>query len=126
VRRLLLRFQRRYATVARKHGQIRDTDSRAAILEAIEAGYLRAEPRYKIPQHYRMLSWRADRDVTYLMEWFIPAARAAAKAAGLDTFHKRLAAIQDLGDDLAELEDELLGCFDPDDYTPGGRLKGSR
>ena len=120
MRELLLELQRRLAAIAGQHDEVHDTDSRDAILDAIEAGYLRAESGYRIPQQYRMFSWQADRDVTHLLEWFLPAARDAAERAGLDTFHKRLRAVQNRGDELAEVEEAWFGWFDPADYTRGG------
>jgi hypothetical protein len=70
-----------------------------------------------------MFSWQADRDVTFLLEWFIPAARAIAKKAKLNTFHHRLAAVQDLGKELHYLEDMWFGWFDPESYDEHGNRK---
>jgi hypothetical protein len=123
MRELLLELQRRLAALAEAHPEVHDTDSREAILEAIEVGFLQAKPGYDIPQQYRMFSWQADRDVTYLMEWFIPAARQAAEDAGLNTFHQRLQAVQNLGEELAEVQMVLFDAFDPDDYTPSGQRR---
>ena len=90
--KLLLEFFRRLEAIGAKHPEVTDTDVLDAIAHEIEAGFLRAERGYKPAQTYAMFSWRGDRDVTRLVEWFVPAARAKARIARLNTFHKRLAA----------------------------------
>jgi hypothetical protein len=59
------------------------------------------------------------------LAWFLPAATAAAAAEGLDTFHKRLAAFQNLevtvGPDHVCYND-FFGWADPQRYDESGKV----
>src|SRR4051812_18779735 len=85
VKQIIRQFFRRLAAIQKDHHEISATVN-AAVLD----GFLRAEPGYRLSKTFALPGREGEQDVRSLMEWFLPAARAAAAAAGLDTFHKRL------------------------------------
>ena len=117
---VMLEFFRRLEAICRDHGEVADTDVLDAIADALEGGYVRAETGYKVPRTYQMFSWEGDRDVTLLMEWFVPAASEAAAAAGLDTAHERIAAWNAFRSDELDWTGGGLWSWDPAKFDESG------
>jgi hypothetical protein len=72
-----------------------DTDVRDLMGADIHRGFLRLEPGF-VPSGEYGLEPAANDRVRDAIARFIKAGRLAAKREGLDSFHKRLAAFQDL------------------------------
>jgi hypothetical protein len=78
-----------------------------------------------LPDTFDMDSPEGDQAVREVWEWFLTAARGAAATEGLDTFHKRLAAFQNLNVTVGPQQlcyNDFFGWADPKRYDEFGNV----
>jgi hypothetical protein len=125
VEKVLAELLRRLSAIEDAHAEVGDTEVRERLDDAVHHGFLIPTPGYQLPDEFAMYSPEGDRAVRDALVWFLPAATAAAAAEGLDTFHKRLAAFQNLevtvGPDQVCYND-FFGWADPQRYDESGKL----
>lgn len=85
------------AAVEEEHGELSDTEVEEQTTNAVHHGFLIPTEGYELPEEFGMYSPEGDRAVRAALAAFLPAARAAAEAEELATFHQRLTAFQNLG-----------------------------
>jgi hypothetical protein len=95
---LLLTLLSRLEAVGDRDESLYDSVVRQRMGDAIFDGFIKAEPGYVLPDEFNHRMSDADnRLVRDAIGEFIETAVALARSAGLDTFHKRLAAFQNRG-----------------------------
>ena len=123
--KVLAELLKRLAAVEDAHEEVGDTEVRERLDDAVHHGFLIPSPGYRLPDDFAMYSPEGDRAVRAALAWFLPAAAAAAAAEGLDTFHKRLAAFQNLevtvGPDRVCYND-FFGWAAPERYDVSGNV----
>lgn len=123
--KVLTELLRRLVAIAQVHGEMEDTEVRERLDDAVHHGFLIATPDYRLPEAFAMYSPEGDRTVHDALAWFLPAAIAAAAAEGLDTFHKRLAAFQNLNVTVGPQRvcyNDFFGWANPERYDESGNL----
>jgi hypothetical protein len=95
VEKALRAFLERLEAVQEDYDGLGDTDVREHMGDDILRGFLRLESEF-VPSGEYGLDPAANRLVANAIARFVKAARAAARREGLDSFHRRLAAFQDL------------------------------
>lgn len=122
---VLAELLRRLAAIEDAHAEVGDTEVRERLDDAVHNGFLIPTPGYQLPDEFAMYSPEGDSAVQDALAWFLQAATAAAAAEGLDTFHKRLAAFQNLevtvGPDQVCYND-FFGWADPQRYDTSGKV----
>jgi hypothetical protein len=125
VEKVLAELLRRLVAIEDTHAEVGDTEVRERLDAAVHNGFLIPTLGYHLPDDFAMYSPVGDRAVRGALAWFLPAATAAAAAEGLDTFHKRLAAFQNLevtvGPDQVCYND-FFGWADPQRYDESGNV----
>ena len=123
--KVLAELLRRLAAIEDAHAEVGDTEVRERLDDAVHHGFLIPTPGYQLPDEFAMYSPEGDRAVRGALAWFLPAATAAAAAEGLDTFHKRLAAFQNLEVTVGPDEvcyNDFFGWADPQRYDESGNV----
>lgn len=92
--KLLAKLLERLATVAVDHPEIRDSEVRESLGDALYHFFLCSTPDYTLPDSFAMYTPEGDRRVREVLIWFLPLVYAAGLVENLDTFHKRLAVFQ--------------------------------
>jgi len=101
-----------------------DSDVREAMDDAVFDGFTKPNAGYALPEKFAMFTPEGDRMVREVLAWFLPVAREAAKWAGLDTFHKRLRAFQNLEVGTARKNDYngFFGWSNPEQFDEAGNV----
>jgi hypothetical protein len=123
--KVLAELLTRLMAVAKAHGEVEDTEVRERLDDAVHHGFLIPTPGYRLPDTFAMYSPEGNRAVRATLDWFLPAATAAATAEGLDTFHQRLAAFQNLGVTVGPQRvcyNDFFGWADPARYDSSGNV----
>jgi len=103
---------------------IYDTVVRENMGNAIFFGFIKVEPGFVMPDDYGMPD-EANQAIKAALGTYIEGARALTTAAGLDTFHKRLAAFQNSAVRTAEQKndfDEFFGWSNPELFDETGNV----
>ena len=99
---LLLELLIRLETVGERDESLFDTVVREKMGDQIFYGFIKPQPGYVLPDDYGMPD-EENRLIKTALQAFIEGAKSLVPALGLDSFHKRLAAFQNLaGSDRAE------------------------
>jgi hypothetical protein len=125
VEKVLAELLRRLVAIEDAHAEVGDTAVRERLDDAVHHGFLIPTPGYQLPDEFAMYSPEGDRAVRGALVWFLPAATAAAAAEGLDTFHKRLAAFQNLEETVSPDQvcyNDFFGWADPQRYDESGKV----
>ncbi|HVK13452.1 MAG TPA: hypothetical protein VM597_32165 [Gemmataceae bacterium] len=113
----------RLLAVGEGHRELYDTTVRYRLDDAVHHGFLIPTPGYQLPDHFALYSAEGNVAVREALATCLPAARAAAEAGGLDTFHKRLAAFQNLAVRVGPKRNcynDFFGYADPRRYDAAG------
>jgi hypothetical protein len=115
---------RRLEAVGDEHKELFDTDVRWAMDAAVFRGFIRPQLGYALPDEFAMFSPEGNRQVREVFAWFLPAACLAADQAGLDTFHKRLGAFQNLEVRTTQQNDynDFFGWANPELFDESGTV----
>ena len=121
---VLLELLHRLEVIGDEHGELFDSDVREAMDDAVFYGFIMPRPGYTLPDKFAMFKPEGDRKVLEVVSWFLPAAREAAERAGLDTFHKRLRAFQNLDVRTARQNDynDFFGWSNPELFDEAGNV----
>ncbi len=115
----------RLLAVGQAHGELYDTEVRERLDDAVHNGFLIPTTGYELPDTFAMYSAEGNRAVRGVLTWFLPAARAAAAAEGLNTFHARLAAFQNLNVTVGPQRmdyNDFFGWANPERYDEAGNV----
>ena len=93
---VLLDLLHRLEAIGDEHNELFDSEVREALDDAVFFGFIKPQPEFVLPEEFALFSAEGNRRVWKTLAWFLPLARQAAERVGLDTFHKRLAAFQNL------------------------------
>jgi hypothetical protein len=121
---LLLELLYRLETVGDRDESLYDTVVRQKMGDAVFFGFIKAEPGFVLPDDYGMPE-EENRAIKAALEAYIEGARVLAPAAGLDTFHKRLAATQNSAVWTAEQKneyDDFFGWSNPELFDEVGNV----
>jgi hypothetical protein len=92
---LLLELLSRLEAVGDRNEFLYDSVVRQRMGDAVFFGFIKAEPGFVLPDRYSDRMSEADNQlIREAIGEYIERARALAPSAGVDTFHKRLAAFQ--------------------------------
>jgi hypothetical protein len=124
---VLLELLHRLEAIEAEYEEIGDTVVRDAMGAAVFNGFFKPKPRYRLPASFGMYTKKGNKLVREALNWFIPAARQGAQQEGLDTFHKRLAAFQNLSVRTEETNDynDYFGWYNPACYDEDGNFTGA-
>jgi hypothetical protein len=125
VKLVLAELLSRLIVVAKNHPEIEDTEVRERMDEAVYHGFLVQTVGYQLPNSFAMYSPQGDLAVKAVLEWFLPTARGLAAKAGIDTFHMRLAAFQDLDVTVGPQSmsyNDFFGWRNPKRYAENGNV----
>jgi hypothetical protein len=123
--KVLAELLKRLMAVEEAHTEVGDTEVRERLDDAVHHGFLIPTPGYRLPDDLAMYSPEGNRAVREVLEWFLPAATAAAAAERLDTFHKRLAAFQNLDVTVGPQQvcyNDFFGWANPERYDESGNV----
>lgn len=122
--RLLLDLLNSLEVVGDRDESLYDTVVREKMGNAIFFGFIKPRPGFVLPDDYGMPD-EENRQIKAALGDYIEGAKALAPAAGLNTFHKRLAAFQN---DKARTEgqknsyDDFFGWTNPDLFDEDGSV----
>jgi hypothetical protein len=121
---VLLELLYRLEAVGDAHGELFDSDFREAMDAAVFYGFIKPKAGYALPETFALFTPEGDRKVREVLAWFLPAARQAAERTGLDTFHKRLWAFQNLEVRTARKNDynDFFGWSNPELFDEAGNV----
>lgn len=121
---VLLELLHRLEVVGDAYEELFDSEVREAMDAAVFRGFIKPEPGYVLPNEFAMFTPAGDRRVREVLTWFLPAARVAAERAGLNTFHGRLGAFQNLDIRTARQNDynDFFGWADPELFDAAGNV----
>jgi hypothetical protein len=123
--KVLAELLARLVVIAQAHGEVEGTEVRERLDDAVHHGFLIPTPGYQLPENFAMYSAEGNRAVHDVLAWFLPAAVAAAASEGLDTFHKRLAAFQNLDVTVGPQRvcyNDFFGWANPERYDERGSV----
>ena len=123
--KVLAEFLTRLVAVAQTHPEVEGEAVQERFDDAVHHGFLIPAPGYQLPDTFDMDFPQGDQAVREVWEWFLPAAAAAAASEGLDTFHKRLAAFQNLTVTVGPQRmcyNDFFGWTDPERDDEAGDL----
>jgi hypothetical protein len=113
------------AAVEKEHRELSDTEVEEQTTDAVHHGFLIPTEGYELPEEFGMYSPEGDRAVRAALAAFLPAARAAAEAEGLTTFHQRLAAFQSFGVEVGPdwvCYNDFFRYANPERYDAAGNV----
>jgi hypothetical protein len=123
--KVLAELLERLVVIVQAHAEVEGEAVEERLDDAVHHGFLIPTPGYRLPATFDMDSPEGDRAVREVLEWFLPAATAVAAAQGLDTFHKRLAAFQNLEVTVGPQQmcyNDFFGWANPEHYDERGNL----
>jgi hypothetical protein len=92
---LLLELLYRLEAIGERDESLFDTVVRDKMGAAVFFGFIKPKPGYMLPDEYSMGD-EDNRRIRAALQAYVNGARALAPTVGVDTFHKRLAAFQNL------------------------------
>ena len=122
---ILLELLNALEAIGEKHPELYDTDCREDLAEPLFAGFISAAPDssgYKVPTNVGLFSDEGNQAAQAAIQAYIDKAVLLAAEFNLDTFHKRLAAFQnvDIATPHGRPYDDFFGWTDPADYDEAG------
>jgi hypothetical protein len=119
---VLLELLRRLEAIGEENEELFDGYTRDALSAAALDGFIRADPEYRVPESFEMLTPEADELVRDAIASFLSAARQAAQQDGLDTFQKRLAAFQNpnVRTQTAYISGDFFSWRTPEEFDESG------
>lgn len=124
MKKLLLELLHRLEAIGERDESLYDTVVREKMGNAVFLGFIKPDPGFVLPEDYEMPP-EENRAIKAALGAYIDAANALAPGAGLDTFHKRLAAFQDSSVQTAKQKETFDGFFgwsDPDLFDVAGNV----
>ena len=122
---ILLELLIRLEAIGDRDESLFDTVVRERMGDAVFFGFIKPRLGFVLPDDYGMPE-EANRAIKAALGAYIEAARALAPAAGLDTFHKRLAAFQNAEVRTAEHKndfDDFFGWSNPQLFDEAGNVR---
>jgi len=121
---VLLELLNRLEAVADAHEELFDSEVSDALDTAVFDGFIQPKPGYTIPDTFAMFTTEGDRKVREVFAWFVPVACETARRAGLDSFHKRLEAFQNLAIRTAQENcyNDFFGHCNPKQFNEDGNV----
>ena len=121
---LLLELLIRLETVGERDESLFDTVVREKIGDPIFYGFIKPEPGYVLPDEYGMPD-EENRLIKAALQAFVEGATSLVPAQDLDSFHKRLAAFQNLAVRTKQKNDydDFFGWMNPDSFDEAGNIK---
>lgn len=122
---LLLELSVRLEAVGDRDESLFDTVVRERMGQAVFFEFIKPRPGFVLPDDYGMPEGE-NRAIKAALGAYIEGARALAPAAGLDTFHKRLVAFQNLAVRTAEQKndyDDFFGWSNPELFDEAGDVR---
>jgi hypothetical protein len=122
---ILLELLIRLEAIGDRDESLFDTVVRERMGDAVFFGFIKPRPGFVLPDDYGMPE-AANRAIKAALGAYIEAAGALAPAAGLDTFHKRLAAFQNAAVRTAEQKnyfDDFFGWSNPQLFDEAGNVR---
>jgi hypothetical protein len=117
----LRNFLEQLEAIEKDHDALGDTDVREHMSRDIMRGFIRIEARF-VPSGRYGLGQAGNRRVRDAIAQFVKVARKAAKREGLNSFHQRLAAVQNGDVQTARRADynDFFGWWDPSWFDAAG------
>lgn len=125
MQKVLAALLSKLCAVAENHPEVHDSEVRERMDDAVHNGFLIPTPGYRLPDTFAMFSTEGDLAVKEALAEFIDAAKNAAEAEGLDTFHKRLDSFQNLDVTVGPQRmcyNDFFGWAPPDQYDADGNV----
>ena len=122
---ILLELLIRLEAVGDRDESLFDSVVREKMGNAVFFGFIKPLPGFVLPDDYGMPE-EENRAIKAALGAYIEAARELAPAAGLDTFHKRLAAFQNSAVRTAEQKndfDDFFGWSNPELFDVAGNVR---
>jgi hypothetical protein len=122
---ILLELLLRLEAIGDRDESLFDTVVREKMGDAVFFGFIKPRPGFVLPDDYGMPE-EENRAIKAALGAYIEAARALAPGAGLDTFHKRLAAFQNSAVRTTEQMndfDDFFGWFSPELFDEAGNVR---
>lgn len=122
---ILLELLVRLEAVGDQDESLFDTVVREKMGDAVFFGFIKPRPGFVLPDDYGMPE-EGNRAIEAALGAYIKGARALAPAAGLDTFHKRLAAFQNAAVRTAEQKNDFgdfFGWSNPGQFDEAGNVR---
>ena len=121
---LLLELLIRREAVSERDESLFDTVVRQKMGAPIFSGFIKLEPGYVLPNDYAMPD-EENRLIKAALKTYIEGARSLAPALGLDSFHERMAAFQNLvvGTEQKNDSDDFFGWMNPDLFDEAGNVR---
>jgi hypothetical protein len=121
---LLLELLIRLETVGERDESLFDTVVREKIGDPIFYGFIKPKSGYVLPDEYGMTD-AENRLIKAALQAFIEGATSLVSAQDLDSFHKRLAAFQNLAVRTKQKNDydDFFGWMNPDAFDEAGNVK---
>jgi hypothetical protein len=119
---LLVALLRRLEAVADRDESLFDTYVREKMNDAVFCAFLKPTPGYVLPDDYGMPE-EENRLIKEALQQYTEAARILAPALGIDTFHKRLEAFQNLDVGTEKnTYDDFFGSCPPSQFDSDGNV----
>ena len=121
---LLLDLMNRLEAVGEHDESLFDTVVREQMGLAVFLGFIKPEPSFVLPDDYGM-SEEDNHEIKAALATYIEGAQALAPQLGIDTFHKRLAALQNSAVRTAEQKndfDDFFGWSNPELFDEDGNV----
>lgn len=122
---VLLELLDQLEAVGTSHEELFDSDVRQKLGNAVMDGFVRARIDYQLPSEFGLKDRSANRSVREALQRFLDDAKREAIAAGLVTFHERLAAIQNRSVRSTRLRrdyEEFFGHSRPEFFDSDGTV----
>jgi hypothetical protein len=120
---ILAKLLSRLLVIGQPHEERCDTEVQDRLDEAIHSGFLIPTPNDELPDDFALYSEEGNRAVREALAEVLQAARDAAAAEGLSTFHQQLAAFQNLGVEVGPQRacyNDFFGYANLEDYDAAG------
>ena len=121
---LLLDLLYRLETIGDRDKSLYDTVVREKMGNAVFFGFVKPQPGFVLPDEYGM-SEVENRAIKAAIGAYIEGTRSLATSAGLETFHKRLAAFQNSAIRTTGQKnnyDDFFGWSNPELFDEGGNV----
>lgn len=121
---LLLELLTRLEAVGERDESVFDAVVREKMGDPVFYGFIKPEPGYVLPDDYGMPE-EENRRIKAALGSYIEGARSLAQNLGLETFHERLAAFQNLAVRTEQKNgyDDFFGWMNPDLFDEAGNAK---
>ncbi|WP_406694402.1 hypothetical protein V5E97_25330 [Singulisphaera sp. Ch08] len=121
---ILLELLMRLEAIGERDESLFDTVVREKMGDPIFYGFIKPEPGYVLPDDYGMPD-EENRLIKAALGTYIEGARPLATTLGIDSFHERLAAFQNLDVRTEQKNDydDFFGWMNPDLFDQAGNLR---